>query len=712
MAGNVLRELIARVVLRMDEQTFRRLDTQLDQARGKLGSLQSEATRGVNVAVSVASVEAQNSFLALRTAMQAVNTEMSPAQVAGYAAALATAETQASKLRVEVDRLKETDPTSTAIQRVEQQIVQFQDLRQEITHTSAAIVKLGSGLDMGALDRWAADAARGSTAVKANLKEAEESTKRMPGLLGKLSSAWGALGLTIGAVGLIGFVSQTLEAAGAVEDLADRLDMGIEEVQVWSAFARQGGASNEDLSTSTKGLANAMQGVVNGGKEQKAAFDALGISTDGWDKKLPPLTETLALVGGRLSELDNGGQRLALTQKLLSEGGLKLGPAFKGGTEAVQEHLEKLKELAVVYSDDFVKSAGEAGDELDLFYGQFRGLGSELILTFLPALRGAVRELTPVIRGLRDGFAHSELFKGSLVSAGALGLASFGGLGGALARFAPLLGRLAVMAAPFIWAFAKFAVLTLFLDDFFVMLNGGKSVLGEFLSQTEAGRSILDSFQQAFKLLKGSVLLLWGALSGDQDAIDKGKTLLDEFSAWIDGFVANVGFMFTDLFTRVIPQVVDEGLGEFDESVIETFNAISKFVSQWAGELGGIIGGVWDAAISGLRDMLNGAAKLLSKIPGFGGLDPDAPPPPPGDSPAAPFLEGPANALASGANPYLPAAGPANVTINNNQQVTTTIGAGNPKDVVNAVDRVGRNVTTAIEKDNRQTKRLVVGASR
>lgn len=712
MAGNVLRELIARVVLRMDEQTFRRLDTQLDQARGKLGRLQSEATRGVNVAVNVASLEAENSFLALRTAMQAANGEMSPANVAGYAAALATAETQASNLRVEVDRLKETDPTSPAIQLVEKQILQFKDLRQEVNQTSSAIVKLGSGLDMGALDRWAADAARGATAVKVNLEEAEESAKELPGLLGKISGAWATLGAAIGTIGLIGFVNQTLDAADAVGKLSARLGTTTDDAQVWMTFASQAGASTEDLSASFKGLANQLQAVAKGDKAAKAAFDELGIATDGWDKKLPPLGDTLALVGGRLGELDDQGKRVALTQKLLSEGGLKLAPGFQGGTEAVQEHIDKLKELAIVYDSEFIAQAEAANDELGLFYGQFQGLGSEIILTFLPALRGAVRELTPVIRGLREGFSHGELFKGSLVSAGALGLASFGGLGGALARFAPLLGRLAVMAAPFIWAFAKFAVLTLVLDDFFVMLNGGKSVLGEFLSKTEAGRSILDTFQQSFKLLKGSAILLWGALSGDQDAIDKGKALLDEFSAWIDGFAGNVGFMFSDLFTRLIPQVVDEGLGEFDESVIETLNAISKFVSQWASELAAIIGGVWDAAISGLKSMLNGAAKILSKIPGFGGLDPDAPPPPPGDSPAAPLLEGPANALASGANPYLPASNATSVTINNNQQVTTTIGAGNPKDVVNAVDRVGRNVTTAIEKDNRQTKRLVVGASR
>ena len=396
----------------------------------------------------------------------------------------------------------------------------------------------------------------------------------------------------------------------------------------------------------------------------------------------------------------------------MSEGGLKLAPAFKGGTAAVQEQLEKLKELAVVYSEDFVRSAEGANDELGMFRAQFAGLGSELILTFLPTLRGAVRELTPVIRGLREGFTSGHLFGASLTSAGAIGLASFGGIGGAIARFAPLLGRLAAMAAPFIWAFAKFALLTLILDDFFVMLNGGKSVLGELLGKFELGRTILETFQNGFKLLKGSVLLAWGALAGDEAAMNKGKALLDEFSKWIDGFADNVGFMFSDLFSRVIPDVVSAGWNSLDESTRETLSSVWEFVSNWASELGGLLGGMWDAAIAGLTKMVNYAGELLKSIPGVGDLlttdGSEA-----GEwQPISPSSIQAKAELLNGGKPTLPPSASGNVTVNNNQTFSTNIGAGAPKEVVKAVQQTERTYDATLAKSNRQTLRQVVGATR
>src|SRR5574343_81990 len=681
MAG-VLRELIARVVLRVDDSTLKRLDTQLNSVKQHIAQTQAQAQQGVAVNVAVNATEAEKSLAGIRVALAEMGTAVETAVLANLQEQFGTASGAADKLRLDIDRLKAADPSNPRIAELTRQL---NAVESEVKQTATALDKAKSSID----------------GVKSSSGQAS-------GMLGQFRNALGGLGIALGAAGLIGFVHQTLEAAGAVEDLSDRLGMGIEEVQVWSAFAKQAGADSEALTASTKGLANAMQGAANGGKEQKAAFEALGISTDNWKKGLPPLTETLALVGGKLGEVDNEGQRLALTQKLLSEGGLKLAPAFKGGTAAVQEQLENLKELSVVYSEDFVKSAGAAGDELDLFYGQFRGLGSELILMFLPALRGAVRELTPIIRGFREAFTSSRIFTGGLVAAGAAGLSSFGGLSGLFARFGPTLARIGALVLPFIKGFLKFAAIALIVDDFFVMLNGGKSVLGEVLGKFELGRTILETFRMGFMLLKGTVLSVWGALSGDKDAIAKGASLLDQFSGWITKFVGNVKFMFTDLFSRVIPGVIADGWNSLDESTRETLEGIWKFIAQWAADIAGVLGGIWDGALDGLKSLLKGAGKLLSNIPGLEGLDPDNP----GDSGAP--KPAPENGLDAGAPtaPALPAPVGGSVTVNNNQTFSTSIGAGAPKEVVKAVQSTEKAYSNHITKDSRQTLRAVVGATR
>lgn len=681
-----LRELIARVVLRMDDASLKRVDNAINATKAHLEEFQATAAQGVNVKATISAGDAERSLAAIRVSLSEMGAAANPAALAQLEAQFSTASAAADRLRLDIDQLKSADPSNPQIAELTHQL---NSVESESRQTASALDKFKRSLD-------------GANAA------GNKSESMLVGLAGKLGTLAGAL--SVAAVGA--WIDGTLQAAGAVEDLADRLGMSTDEVQVWSAFAKQAGADNEALSASLKGLANAMQGAANGGKEQRAAFEALGISTDNWKKGLPNLTETLAQVGGKLGELDNEGQRLALTQKLLSEGGLKLAPAFKGGTAAVQEQLTKLKELAVVYDEEFIKSAGAAGDELDLFYAQFRGLGSELILTFMPALRTTVQTLTPFIRGLRDAFTNSKLLGAGLVTAGAGGLASFGGISGLVARFGPALARLGALALPFLRGFLKFAAITLILDDFFVMLNGGKSVLGDLLKKFELGRTILETFQNTFKGLKGAVMVLWGALSGDQGAIDQGKALLDEYTQWIDGILGNIGFMFDDVFTRLIPEIAMNGWNSLDATTREVLGGIWEFVTGWASELGAIISGVWDAAIGGLKSLVSTAGELLGKIPGLG----DAFTPEPGAewTPIGPVAQRAKAALEAGSpgSPSLPGnTSNSNVTVTNNYTMETNIGGGAPKEVVAAVQNTEQRYTAAI-RDNRKTLRHTVGATR
>jgi hypothetical protein len=677
---SVLRELIAKVVLRVDETSLKRLDTNLSAVKAHIAQTQAQAKQGIQFALGDNETDkAVRSLSAIRVALTDIGSAIDSASLAKLRDEFSEASAWAEKLRTQIDRLKSADPDNP----------QIAELQKELNGVEAEARQTAIALD-----------------------KATAAAKRLPGVLGTIQENWGkldstlrTLGVGLGVAGLAAFVHQTIEAAGAVEDLADRLGMGTDEVQVWSAFAKKAGADNEALSTSVKGLANAMQGAANGSKEQKAAFKELGISTDGWKKQLPNLTDTLALVGGKLGEIDNEGKRVALTQKLLSEGGLKLGPAFKGGTAAVQEQLTELKKLAVVYDEEFVKSAGEAGDELDMFYGQFRGLGSELILTFMPALRTTVQTLTPFIRGIREAFKNSSIFKGILAATGITALASFGGISGVLTRIWPMLKQLAVAAAPFLWAFAKFAALALIFDDVWVALNGGKSVIGDVLKKFEAGRTILETFQMGFKLLKGTVLSLWGAIAGDPEAIAKGASLLDQYAAWIKGVGENIEFAWNQLWNVDLPAAVTGGLTAVDSFLKEQLGGIYTFLVEWGGKVASIMGAIWDGMVDGLKSALGVAGKLLSSIPGFGDLAPDG-------APSAPT--GPANALDAGSpsNPSLPGGSTLPpVTVNNEYSFETNISGNSSKEVVAAVQRTERAQTTAI-KDNRKTLRHAVGATR
>jgi len=690
-----LRELIARVVLRMDEGSIQRMNANVDAAKAKLASLQATASTGAKVNVDVQTGAATAAVNDLKASLASVG--LDPAKAAQVQDGLEGAQAAATRARDAVSSIGTADPSNDGIPRVERQL--------------------------DAVGNEAQEAARDVARLDQSLERTSVTGDRTSNTLRTLVGGMGALGVALSGAALGMWIEGTLQAADAVGKLSSRLGTTTDEAQVWMAFASQSGASTEDLSAGFKGLANQLQAVASGDKAATAAFKELGIATDGWDKKLPPLGDTLALVGGKLAELDNEGKRVALTQKLLSEGGLKLAPGFKGGTAAVQEQITKLKELAVVYDSDFVAQAEAANDEMAMFKAQFSGLGSELILTFLPALRTAVTTLTPFIRGIRDAFKNSELLKGILASAGIVGLTSFGGISGVLARLAPLFRTIAIAAAPFLWAFAKFALIALLVDDLWVALNGGKSVIGEVLGKFEAGRATLEAMQESFKLLKGSVKLLWGALSGDEDAIREGEALIDEFSAYADGAFLDIKDVWDEFWGVTFPETVDSGLADVDDALTEHLGSFYEFIKQWAGEVAAVLGGVWDSAIEGLADMLKAAGKLLGGIPGFEFLDPDAPPQdysewqpisPNAQADKAEKMKARSQYLYAGmdSNPFALGAGNSSpLTINNNYSMETLITGNQPKEVLSAVYKTEQNYTSAI-KDNRRTLRHAVGATR
>lgn len=682
-----LRELIARVVLRVDESALKKLDTQLDLVKSKLAGVQSAGKAGIKVSTDTSDVE--KSLVGIRVALREMGSNVSPELSAKLREQLDAGRAKAEEVKAAIDKLRLLPDAKGEVEKLEKQLA---GIEKEATRTAAALDKVDDGF-----------------------RKAADEAKKLPGLLGKIQDGIGKLGPGLQAIGVglsvtaIGaWVEGTLKAADAVGELSARLGAGTDDVQVWMAFASQAGASSEDLSASFKGLANQLQAVASGDKAAKAAFKELGIETTGWEKKLPPLGDTLALVGGKLAELDDQGKRVALTQKLLSEGGLKLAPGFRGGTEAVQEQIAKLKELAVVYDEDFIAQSKAANDELGMFKAQFGGLGSELILTFLPALRGAVTGLTPLIRGFRDVVKDSKLVSAGFAAAGLTGLASFGGVTGVITKLAPWFTRLARFAAPIIAAFAKFAIITLLLDDFFTMLNGGKSVLGELLGRFEAGRTILETFQMSFKGLRGAAMLLWGTLSGDQSVIDKGKALLDEFSEWVGGIVDNVKFAWNHLWNNDVPALIQSGLTAVDTYLRETFGGVYDFLKEWAGNIASLLGGIWDAALEGLTSLLTDAGSLLKGIPGVGSLFGDEAP----EGGQGPKTSA-ANALDAGSpsSPFLPGGPGSNVTVNYDQRFETNIQTSSPKETLAAQQKAERNYTSTM-KDNRKVLRHAVGATR
>jgi hypothetical protein len=725
--ATTLRELIVKVVFRADPTQLQEFDDLLAQAKAKLVALDAEAKKGLTPAVdptplSQFAAQAQaaaaellalqgisnevgeklgastrtagESFIALRDSVQSIEGSLDPAQVEEYSAAFAEAQQTADDVRNAINRLRLTDPKNAELPALEAQLkaVEF-----EAEQTATALKGVGVAT-----------------------KTAAPGTAQMSEGLGGLTKWLARLSIAGAAYKALNWGKNILTEAAAVGDLASRLSIGTDELQQWTAFAEQAGSSSEDLAGTVKSLAKNIQNAGQDAKGPAAkGFERLGISTKGWKDTLPSTTDVLLAAGGALGELTNDTERMALAQELLGEAGLKMLPAFAGGTEAAKEQLAAMKELAVVYDDEFIKAASAAQNEMALFGRQLDGVGAQIVLAVLPSLREFVRWVTPLAKGIRN------LVRDSSMLWAALGVGAQVGVSKAIAVVGKLITRFGgftniVKAGGRI--LLRFVLPFLVLDDIITFLRGGKSVFGDILDGmlgVGTSKAVLESLKAAWEGLSGTVQYFWGLLKGDQAAIDAGEAKILKFGGAVDDVLSDFAeawdFALKDAGQALISfgELTFEWGNLFSEAWDLTLKNIGDAFVDWGTSLSDYFSGLWASIVNGLAQMV---ADAVAKVQGFaanlpliGSLfkaeEPAAVPP------AEAMARNAQAGLALGGAPAVSNAKATTVTVNDSSSVNTTLNGVDGENVGAALRQSEKNVSEQLKRNKAQVLRQTVGAA-
>jgi hypothetical protein len=535
-----------------------------------------------------------------------------------------------------------------------------------------------------------------------SFKGAEPPAAGLGAGVGGLTKLVGGLGVAAAAYKAIAWGNQLVSEARAVGDLAASLSISTDELQTWSAFVGEVGGTSEDLGGTVKNLAKNIQDAAKDAKGPAAeGFRRLGLSTDSWSKQLPNTMDILLQAGSALGGLESDTERLALAQGVLGESSLKLLPAFEGGSEAARQQLESLRELAVVYDQDFIASSTAASNEMKLFEGQLKGIGVTVLMDVLPVLRDMVRWLTPVIKSTRETAKNSNILKAVLTGLGVAGAGKlFSMLGGLVTRLGGFTGLLRAGAR----IFARFILPMLVLDDIITFLRGGKSVLGDILDKMfgiGASKSVLDGLKKTWDGLAGGVKYFWGLLKGDQAAIAEGEAAILKFGGFMDDLFVGLG------------KTVDGWVTMFGEAFDFALADLSSVFEGWGNGLASYFDVLWTGIINAIHTKISEAGTAIrsfgENLPLIGNLfkgDGAGAP-----SPAAQLERNAANALAVGGNPAVNQSKSTSVTVTDNSSVTTTLHGVDGKNVGAALRESEGNIKAMLQRSKAQVLRQTVGAA-
>jgi hypothetical protein len=288
-----------------------------------------------------------------------------------------------------------------------------------------------------------------------------------------------AASIVIGHLALSSLKAMTLETVAHNVQLgkqAAALRMNVEKMQAWQHVFESAGSS-----------AQTFNGLMT----------RIGQSTRDPEARLFRIAETM--------------RRMSDTQKRYYGKSLGLEPeaiALLGkGKNGIEELLKRERELGLVTREQ-IKASREYNEQMRVFTRLLGDVRNRIGLWALPALNWLTEKFSKFIRAVRD----NKAFIVGLFGAAAAMIIKF-----YLPAILQATGAIMGWAAPFLLIAAKAALIALILDDIYVYLQGGDSMIGRWIAKYEK----IYATARLIKFILGGWKLILDSLIGKTDDLQR-----------------------------------------------------------------------------------------------------------------------------------------------------------------------------------------------
>jgi len=226
-----------------------------------------------------------------------------------------------------------------------------------------------------------------------------EASKFASSGLGSIKSAI-AGAFSVGAI--VALTKKTIDYAGHITDLADRLHVGTDYLQQMQYVLKQNGGSVDDLTQVFEKLGAARMAALGGNAAAQGAFQKLGVGMS--DLKTKGTSEILDNIAGQFKKLGNNDEIKSAFKQVGGRGAGILVPAFIDG---IDEGRAAATASGSVMSEETIGQLDAIGD-------QFDQLGIRLMANVAPAILAVTNAFTGLIDRLAQGQAGLGEFLGNL----------------------------------------------------------------------------------------------------------------------------------------------------------------------------------------------------------------------------------------------------------------------------------------------------------
>ena len=491
--------------------------------------------------------------------------------------------------------------------------------------------------------------------IKADTKDLEAVEKGLVNLKAAAADFAGfAAKVTAGLLGIAGAATLVTRETSAYAEEVDRsaaaFGIASDEYQRLRFGFQSLGASSDDLADALGTMTDRATDAMEGAETYKREFQRLGISIDELRDKNP--AELFELWADAAQNAEDRNAAVVSGVRLLGDDlGRRLARGIFDATTGFKEYGRIAQAAGLIMDESQIKKAREAQSEFRLFGAVLLGVRRRLGLALSPAIARITRRLTALFLRLNDvgatGRAIDEFalrFEESLNKVAKfvenvddLVQTRLGGWENVLRKaatsfgtFLALLGAkkfLGVLSAlkPAVVAIANFgaiaiakllavlavvALLVLAVEDFWVFLNGGKSIFGELVDHFRESEGLLGAlaqslydFWQDFLKLTKDLQSVWVQLK--PVVMKVGKIICTVIVGAL--VLALIGVtQLLRLFMKFVRLIANVGL-EMAKAVDTFFEVVDLiWENKWT-EL-------WEKAVSIGEDILGDGLSLLKEI--------------------------------------------------------------------------------------------------
>ncbi len=347
--------------------------------------------------------------------------------------------------------------------------------------------------------------------IDVDTKQLDHAEKRIEGFVGTLQEV-GKVFMEAFAVEKLGeFFKGSIEAGARLGDLSEKLGIGADQLQKFQYAAGLAGVEGEEAARALGFLNKNVGEALTGSSELAQTFAKLHVGLRDTAGRARPVGDVLADVADAMKDLPDQQTRAAMAMKLFGREGQALLPMLSEGREGIEKLNAEFEELGGGLSNQFVKDAKRADDELRKIHLTLLTLKTRITAAALPALQKLMEWVKHGTIWFRQFVDHTRFLQHAMAMLTAVGVIR---LVSSLVKLAKTFGLLKPSIVETLLSLGKFIVpaliigaLVLLFEDLWTMIEGGDSVIGDVLTEmdgVEGKEQFVQSLRDSWEELKQS----------------------------------------------------------------------------------------------------------------------------------------------------------------------------------------------------------------